>query len=86
LSVSDHAFRPRQTSKFYSAIRLFNITNDPTESHDLSEERPDIVVWLLGKLQKHQQTALAPFYPPLSNACRPHLFGNLAVWAPYLQQ
>ena len=66
-----------------SAVRLFNIRNDPTEANNLRAERPDIVRELIEKLARHERTALPVFYPSTSDECRPQPYGNIRVWGPY---
>ncbi|XP_067945659.1 arylsulfatase B-like isoform X2 [Watersipora subatra] len=66
-----------------SAVRLFNIRNDPTEANNLRAERPDIVRELIEKLARHERTALPAFYPSTSDECRPQPYGNIRVWGPY---
>ena len=67
-----------------SSVRLFNIIDDPTESYDLSDQRPDIVRNLVQRLAMHEDTAKPVFYPPQSPDCGPQLFGDVWTWGPYL--
>ncbi|MEZ5938256.1 MAG: sulfatase [Hyphomonadaceae bacterium] len=42
---------------------LFNLADDPTEKHDLSTERPEVVAELKALLDEHRASAVPPLYP-----------------------
>ncbi|XP_067932396.1 arylsulfatase B-like [Watersipora subatra] len=48
---------------FLQNIFLFNITADPYERNDLSEERPEVVGVMLSKLAEYAQGAVPPLHP-----------------------
>ncbi|XP_035826847.1 arylsulfatase J [Aplysia californica] len=62
-------------------VWLFNITADPTEHHDLSDQMPGTVRTLLGYLQRFNQHAVPAVYPPLDKNSNPALRGG--VWGPW---
>ncbi|XP_012941568.1 arylsulfatase B [Aplysia californica] len=62
-------------------VWLFNITADPTEHHDLSDQMPDMVRTLLGYLQRFNETAVPVRYPPYDPRSNPALRGG--VWGPW---
>ncbi|XP_033124055.1 arylsulfatase B-like isoform X2 [Anneissia japonica] len=63
---------------------LFNIKEDPLEKNDLSDERPDILFFLLEKLQKYYLDSVPVFYPDTQVAqADPCTNGNDCVWGPW---
>ncbi|XP_033124052.1 arylsulfatase J-like [Anneissia japonica] len=63
---------------------LFNIKEDPLEMNDLSDEHPDILFSLLGKLQEYYLDSVPVFYPdPQQDQADPCLNGNDCVWGPW---
>ena len=69
-----------------SAIRLYNITADPTESVNLASQNQPVVNFLVDKLKAHQKTATPVWYPEASPACRPKLSqGGIMAWGPYME-
>ncbi|KAK7491342.1 hypothetical protein BaRGS_00017443 [Batillaria attramentaria] len=62
-------------------VWLFNITADPEERHDLSQQYPDVVKKLLQRLQYYNSTAVPPRYPPDDPNCDPAKHGG--VWGPW---
>ncbi|XP_012944881.1 arylsulfatase J [Aplysia californica] len=62
-------------------VWLFNITADPTEHHDLSDQMPGTVRTLLGYLQRFDQTAVPILFPALDKNSNPALHGG--VWGPW---
>ncbi|GFR75218.1 arylsulfatase B-like [Elysia marginata] len=62
-------------------VWLFNITADPTEHHDLSEERPQVVRIMLDLLSKMNATSVPVRYPPFDPKSNPALHGN--IWGPW---
>lgn len=63
-------------------VWLFNITADPYERHDLSEERPEVVRLLMGRIAEYNRTAVPPLNPPDDPLANPQLHGG--VWTPWL--
>ncbi len=59
-------------------IRLFNITADPTEHHDLSRDHPEVVRTLLDRLAYYNSTAVPCRWPPPDLNSDPKLHGG--VW------
>ncbi|GFS18368.1 arylsulfatase B [Elysia marginata] len=57
---------------------LFNIAEDPTEHHDLSAEKPEVVEELLNLLVQFNRTAVPVRYPKPDPNCNPGLHGG--VW------
>ncbi|XP_005090306.1 arylsulfatase B [Aplysia californica] len=62
-------------------VWLFNITADPTEHHDLSDQMPGTVRNLLDILQRFNQTAVPARFPPFDKNSNPALHGG--VWGPW---
>ncbi|GFN88339.1 arylsulfatase b [Plakobranchus ocellatus] len=62
-------------------VWLFNITADPTEHNDLSEERPEVVKAMLTLLSKINATAVPVRYPPFDPSSDPAQHGD--VWGPW---
>ncbi|GFN82783.1 hypothetical protein PoB_000928900 [Plakobranchus ocellatus] len=60
---------------------LFNITADPTEHTDLSEEKPDVVVSMLKMIKSFNDTAVPPRFPSDDPMANPSLHGD--VWSPW---
>ncbi|XP_064602817.1 arylsulfatase B-like [Liolophura sinensis] len=59
---------------------LFNIAEDPTEHHDLSQKYPDIVSKLRMRLEEHWKSLVPPRNPPLDAKGDPANFGG--YWTP----
>ena len=64
-------------------IWLFNITEDPTEEHDLSELYPHTVRELLDRLKFYESTSVECVYPPDDPEAHPRLHGG--VWGPWIK-
>ncbi|BFZ20046.1 hypothetical protein BsWGS_23085 [Bradybaena similaris] len=60
---------------------LFNITADPNEEHDLSDQQPLQVLRMLQLLVQFNNTAVPPRYPPPDPRCDPALHGD--AWGPW---
>ncbi|XP_005104849.1 arylsulfatase B-like [Aplysia californica] len=78
---SAHKFEPEPNTFPDKNVWLFNITADPTEHHDLSDQMPGTVRTLLGYLQRFNQHAVPAVYPPLDKNSNPALRGG--VWGPW---
>ncbi|XP_033124041.1 arylsulfatase J-like [Anneissia japonica] len=63
---------------------LYNITADPLEMNDLSDEHPDILMTMLEKLQEYYLNSVPVYYPdtqPLH--ALPCYNGNNCIWGPW---
>ncbi|XP_041480731.1 arylsulfatase B-like [Lytechinus variegatus] len=60
------------------SVWLFNITNDPIEIHDLSDQEPKIVNFLLERLMVYQSGASPVRYPDIDMDANPARHGG--VW------
>lgn len=65
----------------FQAPCLYNITHDPCEYNNLAREFPDLVTFLLQKLQKYESTMIPPGNKPISEAADPYLHGG--NWEPW---
>ncbi|KAK3524232.1 hypothetical protein QTP70_023597, partial [Hemibagrus guttatus] len=65
------------------SIWLFNITADPCERNDLTENRPDVVKKLLRRLAFYNSTATAVRYPPDDPRANPQ--NNGGAWRPWVK-
>uniref|UniRef100_A0A8C5UG67 Arylsulfatase family member I n=1 Tax=Malurus cyaneus samueli TaxID=2593467 RepID=A0A8C5UG67_9PASS len=63
------------------SVWLFNITADPYERYDLSEQRPDVVRTLLTRLVHYNQTAIPVRYPAENPRAHPDFNGG--AWGPW---
>ena len=85
LSATKEANSRRQNEKRQNADKnlwLFNVREDPTEHHDLSEKQPEKVRELLDQLLAFNKTAVPPFIVKGDPRSDPALHGN--VWGPWL--
>lgn len=55
-----------QRSDRPARVWLFDLGTDPTEQHDLSQERPDVVDALLARLAAHNAQQVSPLWPALA--------------------
>ncbi|TMS09366.1 Arylsulfatase I [Larimichthys crocea] len=65
-------------------IWLFNITADPCERRDLSDQRPDVVQQLLARLVHYNQTAVQVYFPPDDPRANPDQHGG--AWVPWVDE
>ncbi|XP_014839834.1 PREDICTED: arylsulfatase B isoform X1 [Poecilia mexicana] len=61
-------------------IMLFDVEKDPEERNEVSAQFPDVVDYLLTRLQEHQKTALPINYPDDDPQCDP---GPTGAWGPW---
>ena len=52
---------------WHGRLELYHIPNDPTESHDLSKEMPELTTKLHNQLRVWLKGNVAPRYMPQSN-------------------
>uniref|UniRef100_A0A3P9KVE5 Arylsulfatase I n=1 Tax=Oryzias latipes TaxID=8090 RepID=A0A3P9KVE5_ORYLA len=64
------------------SVWLFNISEDPYERFDLSEQRPDVVKQLLARLAYYNRTAVPVRFPSEDPRADPHLNGG--AWVPWV--
>ncbi|XP_005099114.1 arylsulfatase B [Aplysia californica] len=63
-------------------VWLFNITADPNEHHDLSDQMPDVVLSLLGYLEQFNETSVPPNWPHFDWRSSPARHGG--VYGPWM--
>ncbi|KAM3603671.1 uncharacterized protein V6R79_000410 [Siganus canaliculatus] len=68
----------------YKSVWLFNITADPCERQDLSEQRPEVVQQLLARLAYYNQTAVQVYFPPDDPRANPIRHGG--AWVPWVDE
>ena len=61
---------------------LFDLSVDPTESHDVSDLRRDLVGFLLDRLAYYNSTRVQERYPPDDPRCDPKFHGG--YWADWM--
>ncbi|CAN8189949.1 unnamed protein product [Coccothraustes coccothraustes] len=66
------------------SVWLFNITADPYERYDLSEQRPDVVRSLLMRLVHYNRTAIPVRYPAENPRAHPDFNGG--AWGPWASE
>ncbi|XP_078509716.1 arylsulfatase I [Lissotriton helveticus] len=74
----------RLTDGVPKSIWLFNISADPYERYDRSEQRPDVVKALLMRLVQYNRTALPVRYPAEDPRGNPELNGG--AWGPWASE
>ncbi|NXS30806.1 ARSI Arylsulfatase, partial [Pomatostomus ruficeps] len=74
----------RLTDGLRKSVWLFNITADPYERYDLSEQRPDVVRTLLMRLVHYNQTAIPVRYPAENPRAHPDFNGG--AWGPWASE
>lgn len=62
-------------------VWLFNIAEDPNEYNDLSDEKPEIVNFMISKLKAYYNTSVPVRYPDPSSESNPAL--HLGIWGPW---
>uniref|UniRef100_A0A3P9KF33 Sulfatase N-terminal domain-containing protein n=1 Tax=Oryzias latipes TaxID=8090 RepID=A0A3P9KF33_ORYLA len=71
-------------SSIHKDVWLFNITADPYERQDLSQQRPDVVLQLLGRLAFYNQTAVPVYFPPDDPQADPDR--HQGAWVPWVDE
>ncbi|XP_015678585.1 arylsulfatase I [Protobothrops mucrosquamatus] len=71
----------RLTDGMRQSVWLFNITADPYERYDLSDQRPEVVRALLLRLVNYNQTAIPVRYPAENPRAHPDFNGG--AWGPW---
>ncbi|XP_072204219.1 arylsulfatase I [Excalfactoria chinensis] len=74
----------RLTDGLRKSVWLFNITADPYERYDLSEQRPDVVRALLTRLVHYNRTAIPVRYPAENPRAHPDFNGG--AWGPWASE
>ncbi|XP_053572167.1 arylsulfatase I [Bombina bombina] len=74
----------RHTDGARKSLWLFNITADPYERHDLSNQKPEIVKELLKRLSYYNSTAIPVRYPSEDPRGNPELNGG--AWGPWASE
>ncbi|XP_057712429.1 arylsulfatase I-like [Corythoichthys intestinalis] len=71
-------------SEVAKSVWLFNISADPYERLDLSQQRPDVVRRLLARLAYYNRTAVPVYFPPDDPRAHPDWHGG--AWVPWMDQ
>ncbi len=79
--MAPYVSQPLFFEKTGQNLWLFNIKDDPTEHHDLSEQHPDIVEQLLDRLAFYNSTAVPCRYPDPDPKSNPKLHDG--AWGPW---
>ncbi|XP_074865944.1 arylsulfatase I isoform X2 [Carettochelys insculpta] len=74
----------RLTDSVRKSVWLFNITADPYERDDLSDQRPDVVRALLKRLVHYNRTAIPVRYPAENPRAHPDFNGG--AWGPWVSE
>ncbi|NXG78323.1 ARSI Arylsulfatase, partial [Baryphthengus martii] len=74
----------RLTDGLRKSVWLFNITADPYERYDLSDQRPDVVRTLLMRLVHYNRTAIPVRYPAENPRAHPDFNGG--AWGPWASE
>lgn len=61
-------------------VMLFDIDADPQERNEISHKRPEIVNFLLKRLQQLQEGAQPVTFPPDDPRCDPQATGAWGPW------
>ncbi|KAF6725245.1 Arylsulfatase I [Oryzias melastigma] len=75
---------PRYKQSVHKDVWLFNITADPYERRDLSQQRPDVVLQLLGRLAFYNRTAVPVYFPPDDPRADPDR--HQGAWVPWVDE
>ncbi|KTG47075.1 hypothetical protein cypCar_00030664 [Cyprinus carpio] len=72
--------RPLEASEPLKQVMLFDIEKDPEEREEVSHQRPEVVSFLLRRLQQYQKQAVPIVYPPDDPHCDPETTGAWGPW------
>lgn len=72
--------RPLEASEPLKQVMLFDIEKDPEEREEVSHQRPEVVSFLLRRLQQYQKQAVPIIYPPDDPHCDPETTGAWGPW------
>ncbi|RVE61210.1 hypothetical protein OJAV_G00168480 [Oryzias javanicus] len=75
---------PPYKPSVHKDVWLFNITADPYERRDLSQQRPDVVLQLLGRLAFYNRTAVPVYFPPDDPRADPDR--HQGAWVPWVDE
>lgn len=67
-------------SEQLNQVMLFNVEKDPEERVEISHQHPEIVNFLLRRLQYYQKEAQPITFPPDDPRCDP---GPSGAWGPW---
>ena len=65
-----------------SSVFLFNVTNDPEEKKEISEQFPDVVYDLFSRIEMYNSTAVPARFPRPDPDSKPRNHGG--VWLPWM--
>lgn len=72
---------PSRTEASLKPVQLFNIESDPEERHEVSQHHPEVVHFLLDRLQYYANAAKPINYPDDDPKCDPGPGGTWGPWA-----
>lgn len=72
--------RPVKAPEPLKQVMLFNIEEDPEERVEVSHQRPEVVAFLLRRLQLYQNQAKPIIFPPDDPRCDPEATGAWGPW------
>ncbi|XP_077994837.1 arylsulfatase J-like [Glandiceps talaboti] len=61
---------------------LYNIRDDPCEYFNLADKYPDVLQYLLHKVDQYNATAVSPWIPPVDKNANPRLHND--TWMPWI--
>lgn len=77
--------KPKQSStgrQSTNSVFLFNVTNDPEERKEISEQHPDVVRDLMARIELYNATVVPARFPDPDPSSNPAKRGG--VWAPWI--
>merc|ERR1711879_576539 len=75
-------FTSNDSNENTQSVRLYNIQKDHTERHDLSKQYPELVEFLLHRLNYYNTTIIqTPYFPACTAAGDPNLHNGF--WGPF---
>lgn len=72
--------RPLGASEPLKQVMLFDVEKDPEERVEVSHQRPEVVSFLLRRLQQYQKQAVPIIFPPDDPRCDPRPSGAWGPW------